>query len=523
MEAGFESALRMDALRERLWPMIEARLHLLDSRSLFLLTELVDQWVRVSRGISGGFGALPNEEQQAAADRFLDLILPAMVTICEGKPAAQLAMRRTAQMFHLRMRQNIDPEFRILSWEPWRLPQRGKNHALRRAAEGLAERWANEPPEHLMARLRRWYDEAGDRNAFPMMWTVTDALADRVADVDPYIYAGMAAGVTDPLRRLLKASVDRQGGVPSWMAPALAGPLRPLAIEAALTPGPNAAAAMDAVTRLGEGDTWLIMGVLIDRGRAGHDEVSRALLTHPVEVVRGTASLWFGFDAKDHAEALPPGWEGDWSAAFEVAPIERGRVGDDYRLGEHIKRLAKSDPDLVERWVSRQLATDPSRIVFRLGGRGEIPLAELPRIHRERIVRAHGTGPRVQFVVEMLIGEDVEWAAQLVRDGVISLEVLRVALSNGWHDGGAARVLRLAPALLEAGLTAEDAAMLAEPSGWIGSPAAAHAKVAEEYEAAGANEDAGAEAVRRAGMRIFRKAQEREAVDERRERIRGEW
>jgi hypothetical protein len=300
MQAGWESPENLESIASDLWPHVATRIERLDSGSLVATIDVLDEWIRLARELEGAFGAKPSPAQAAKARAFLGELLPAFRSAAEGKPAAQIALQDTARLLRVRLQQEIDPEFRLLSWS-WRMYRPGKDRHLRRAVDRLAECWAAEAPADLMTRLSMWSTEASRRTQTldPMIHIALEALAQRVDDVQPFIAAGFEAGLSGEMNSLFRASVSRTGRVPDWFEAGLAGDARWAIILAALAPGsPNRAAAQAALDAL-----------------APRDRAARGDSRHPARSCRtrlgfarppatsnrgrtggGLALVWAGFD-----------------------------------------------------------------------------------------------------------------------------------------------------------------------------------------------------------------------------------
>src|SRR5439155_6999986 len=140
------------------------------------------------------------------------------------------------------------------------------------------------------------------------------------------------------------------------------------------------------------------------------DWVSRALLHHSIAVLRGTASLWFGLDEADHAVPLPGEWQNEWADAFVAAPLASVRGRDNYRLGEQLCRLVRTNPDLVERWLTARLANDAFHTLLLLPTRAESCLNALPSSNRHNVLRQVASEARAA-VLALFLDEDADWMA----------------------------------------------------------------------------------------------------------------
>ncbi len=524
LRGGFETPDRLRTLVRDIWPSVAERAVRLVSEPLVKLIGIADDWLRLNRRIEGRYGVKPTEEAASVASSFLEQLLPALSKACEGKFAAQLALQVTSRLYGAGVRQKIDPEFRILSWKPWRLSRRGQSVVLTRVVDRLADRWTVEAPESLMRRIAGLSAEAahGQETLFPTIHTAFRALADRSGDLDGLVSAGLAAGLTWELHPLLKASIDQSKESPAWLPAALAGPVRGTVISAALERGPNRGAAEAALALLGPEDVVAVEVAIMNRGRDGHDWVSRALLRHSSEEVRGAASLSFGLGANDPG-AIPDDWYTDWREAFVVASLGSVRGGDNYRLGEHLVRLVTRDPDLLEQWLARQLTLDPHATLYRLPADAQESLSRLPVANRDRLVRGVGRKSSRAELLSYLIGDDIAWLEQLLNDGVVDIAEVSGGLYHNDRDvpDRIARILALAPVLVPRGIKPEALASAAEFGSSMGERSAVYEAIRAAFAAAPASTNPHVEAVRQAGADMFGRGRDEALAEERNRRVVG--
>jgi hypothetical protein len=523
LRGGFETPDHIRTLVRDVWPLVAARLERLATEPLVALVQVADDWCRLSRRFEGTYGVKPSREAASIASSFVADLVPAMTKACEGKPGAQIELRNTLSLVRVGSRQKIDPEFRLLSWSPWRLPRHGQSRMVTRIVDRLADCWALEDPAALMKRMAGLSAEAAHgREGLPMIHVVFGALAERSGDLDGLATAGLGVGLTGELFPLLKASIDHSVNVPPWLSAALAGPARATALSAALEPGPNRNAIEAGLVELGPSDIRFVELALIRRGQTGHDWVSLALLRHPIEKVRGTASLYFGLDDTDHTGALPPDWYADWKEAFAVAPLISGPADTSYRLGEQLMRLVVRDPDVVERWLNRQLAQQHPAL-YRLPKPALASLSLLPPAHRDRLLRAARKSTRAELL-SYLLGDHMAWLGQLIDGGVVQVGDILFNLDRIDRDldRRVSRILTLAPVLLPRGVAAPELAEAADHAGSAGDRSANYEAIRAAYAATAPSEVPVTETVRLAGVEIFERRRDAALRLERQQRVVGD-
>lgn len=523
LQAGFESSDHLREIDARLWPIVNARLARLKAPALVVVIEAVDQWARVARGFEGAFGAKPHPAAQAIAARVGQQMALAIAQASVDKPAAQIKLQDTSRILGLGLRQPIDPEFRVLTWRAWRALRRGHDRLVRRSADRLAACWAKEDPSAVMNRVARIASEVkrtrGDLQ--PMVNVLMESLISQVGEAEPWIDAGMGAGLTYELAALLRASLAQTTDIPRWLPTALASPSRHTAIRVALEPSLNSRTAKEVLEALDEHDIWLIEGIIWSRSRGAFDEICRALLRHPVDLVRAAASLCFGLDPKDHVPMLPADWYAEWAEAFVVVPLQ-GLGGENHRLGELLAQLVTRDPHLVERWLVRVLSQDFTRAAYSLPAHAA--LSRLPRSDRDSLMRRFGSEPASYQLLAQLLGDDIDWLGDLLNDHVIEQDDALTALGNIGDDGPARipQILRLAPVLVTHGVEPDAVAYQALFGGHMGEASVYSERLRAAFARAPQCEDETVERVRLAGIRLFTAERDQQAKTEHERRIAGE-
>jgi hypothetical protein len=525
MQAGFESPPHLESITRDLWPAVEARVPRLNGAALVNLVELADEWVRLGKGYQGAFGATPDAEAVRIAESFGSRILETIARAAADQPVVLTLLKERSRMFGLGISPRIEPEFRILTWQPWRLPRRGQSGLISSTARKLADCWATEDPDELMGRIASHEMEArkGNRDLAPMIHVAMGALAART-DVEPLIEAGMRHGLTYQLRALLQESLQRSAEPPAWLSESLGGkPLRREALVASLAPNVPEAAAKLGLDSLTGDDLLMVEGALFERSQGEPDWVARALLNHSNPEIRGAASLCFSLGTQRLGAALPSEWRQEWGEAFVHAPVESTRAGDNYRLGIVICDLVGTEPDLIERWLVNRLNDDPWTAIHRLPENAENCLRSLPIGHRVRIMRATPEGDR-SMALATFMNEDVALISTLLDDGVMQPSEVLQALHWVERDDEyrVANLLAIGPTLISRGITAERVAGAVGSGGWSGEESSRDGRLRAAFEASDAGGDPQAAAIRAAGMRMFAEERDRALSDEHRNRIRGE-
>jgi hypothetical protein len=525
LSAGTESEDHLTTLTEQLWPKVEARVPHLSEEALVELARTADHWIRLSRRVQGSFGHIPPEAAGRLAARFIGPLLSTLSEASADKPAAQLALRSQAEMFGMARGIKLDRELRILTWDVWRRGSRNRD-PIGATLRKLVACWAEEDPRTLMTRLAGWSAAAEKaKQQLPQLQPALGLLSDQAVDLDPYIEGGLDGGLTWELYPMMLRAIERQSSVPAWLTRVLAIPSgRKAALQAMLDADGNEQATTAVLSELTAGDLDVVEIAMVRRSGHERDEVCHRLLTHPVDEVRGTAALWFATGSDRHGAQLPPEWGAEWAAAFECAPLLSGRGTDNYRLGEHLKSLIARDPDLVERWLLRQLARDPAAAQYRLPVQSEAALSELPHGNRERIVRAAPKSSRLAVLSLLIDDQDQHWLAPLIDDGTLETDEVVIAARRRARPliARVRQTTSLGTILVPRDVSAHELAACAMFGGWAGNESDNYEELRKAFDDFPPLTEPNAEAVRKAGVEQFATRRDAALKEERRRLVTGE-
>lgn len=518
LPAGVESAEHIAEIGTALWPEIRARLPVLDTRALVLLTTAVSELAEIVRGFSLRGGKGPSPEMSAAAAGVLNQMLPELDRCALTRPGLQLALHRIRKSKQVGSPQPLDPELRLLAmgWGHRATHSRHLGHAVDR----LVDRWLTESPPAVMARVAKWATEAALAGADldPVGRMALHCYAERGGDIDAAVTAALDAGlVGGEIAPLLRKGMLEGRDSPTWLPRLLGGPTRLLGLSVALDPGVDARAAEFAIGQLKAGDEVVVDNSALrhSHGTDGSDAVLMALLTHAVPTIRGAAALAFPTSGAESPLARSAALHAAWKQAFLDAPIAQG---DNWELGQHLNHLAIADPELVVLWTVRQ-ETDGAAL-WRLGFIDQLDLSTMPRTNRDDLVREVPRQHRGE-ALGLVLGEDRDWAEGLVSAGVISTGDVLQALMRDNDDGiTASEALAWAPVLVRHGASEADVLRLMN-TGWIGPESSHYASLRAALEGEGKSVDPTAERVRQAGIVSFGNSERAALERERRERVTG--
>lgn len=516
---GFESEEHIRAIGDELWPDARARLPLLQTRPLVLLSSAVRELGEVVRGFLARADAVPSPEMSAAAAVVVDQIAADLTALARTRPGLQLALHRVRRDIGVGPRQPIDPEFRLLAmgWNSHLLRDDTKH--LGHAVDRLVERWLAETPTTVMARVAQWGAEAAlaGTDLEPVGSTAMHRYGERVGDLDAAVQAALDAGIRSEIGSLVRRAVTRATGEPAWLPQLFAGPQRWLGLSVALDPGVDSQVALRAATELRPDEARLaeLSALRHSRDAQGSVDVLHALLTHPAPEVRAVAALAFPASGSGSPSTLPPDRYTEWKAAFLDAPLADP---DNYHLGQHLNALATNDPELAASWVLAQVAGDAP--LWRLGFVHELDLSSMPRANRDNLVRLTPDEKRGQ-VLQHLLGDERDWADDLLTGGVVSIGQVLSALMSDNRDGiSAAEAIAWAPILMRHGAGPGDVLRLMD-LGHSGPESNHHQRLRAALEAQPAPADPALEAFRQTGIARFAELEREAGEREREERITG--
>lgn len=516
---GFESEEHIKAIGDDLWPDVHARLHLLDTRALVLLSSAVRELGEVKRGFPAPGNAAPTPNMSEAAGPVLDLVDLELSALARTRPGLQLALHRIRESIHVGNRQPLDLEFRLLAMGWGTHVLRDDTKHVGHAVDRLVERWLGETPASVMARVAAWGAEAAlaGTDLEPVGSMAIGRYGDRAPDLDAVVEAALNAGIGSEIAPLVRKALARATGEPVWLPHLFSGPLRRLGLSVALDPGIDLQVALRAASELRADEARIadLAALRHSRDARGSVEVLHALLTHAERGVRAATALNLPATGAGSPSTLPPDRYQEWKAAFLDAPLADH---DNWDLGQHLNALARNDPDVVASWILKQIAADAA--LWRLGFVHQLDLTTMPRANRDDLIQRTPDERRGE-VLQHLLGDEHVWAEDLLAADVVDVGQVLSALMRDNRDGiSAAEAMGWAPVLLRHGAGLGDILRLMD-LGHMGPESTHYGNLRAALEAEPAPLDAGLEAFRQAGIRRFAELEHEAAERERRERITG--
>jgi len=173
---------------------------------------------------------------------------------------------------------------------------------------------------------------------------------------------------------------------------------------------------------------------------------------------------------------------------------------DEWRAGELLRHLARTDPDLFEQWYTNRLAEMRAGYLRTPRPRGsETLLALLPGAHRRRLAELCAGRPRIgPSLLTHLVGADTDLATALLDDGSVTPQDLLESLL-----GQRGPILEaLTPVLYARGVPAADLAAAASGQvGWVaGSESGGHQTILDYFQHLLEHDDPALRAVAEAGV-----------------------
>jgi DNA-binding transcriptional ArsR family regulator len=519
MAAGFESAANLAAIEKEYWPRVAPLLSEMPDESVALLADLLDAWIRVARGFQGPFGVTPSASAVAVAARLARRMKRDFATRAGGRPGLSVRLKSIGRLLKspIRVDGPVPVEFSALSNDI--LGHRDFARAEREQAAllgTLAASWKLEAPQAVVGRLLKWQREAliartplDAAVAFTIHRTL-ELGAPPGPWAEAIVQAGLCSAGSPAIDRVLREATS----VPAWFSTAMRGPCRGVVVNSVLSrPPSNITAAVVGQLEQGDADAveWAV------KRRKSPDETCRLLLVHGDPSVSGAAALAFRLPGKRHGPQLPDEWLDDWAAAITSIDIGLHGAHRDYEVREMLEALVSTGPDIAEAWVRNALKKSKYAI-------GALPydaeeyLHRLPRENRDRLLRSvSGSWNRSQ-VLETLLGDDVEWAEQLIIDQAASAKEVLDALAGRVGPS----LESFLPLLLKHGISPSEAASRAHLERvWVGSESSRYAELRDYFGTLAASGDPSIAAVGSAGMDLFSRAYETAIQEEKAERVRG--
>jgi len=526
--SGTEGAERLAALAE-LWHEVEELLGS-DSdagpppKAVIELLSLLEEWIRVAGGISGGAQPLDSAQRAAGAvgARAIYRTIHPLAVKESGLALRtwrllELAHRRNVNVLDDLPPVQVDEDLLLLvgrrevgvDVEVW-MRQRDED------AIKLAQRVAKLGPAEgstYFAELIRHSGLAGNNDDGR---AVASHIARIVDDRESWLECATAARQPALVYSLIVEARIAGHPIKSQHIPGcLAEPrVRVATIRAVVEGSELDEVAQRVVAELGPDDAWVLEGLFV---KSAPDDILLALLTHECREVRAMAAVSFAI-GDDHGPDLPPGWQKEWENAFLDADRDSVTGHSRYRLEELLKKLATADPAQCRRWFEARLRDSPA-MSWSLGieDLGHVA-AGLPSEHREFLARLCFVDPmRGSSLLRYVLGHDADLASRLIEEGIMTPNQGRGALS-GERDAGA-RIL--IPVLVKHGLQPEAIAQHVCMSGsWAGDESAAIQGDIDWFEELRRDvPEAGA--VCAVAIEHLRRGRSRALEEERRESIRG--
>lgn len=281
---GVDTPEALSLIGNRLWPMLELRLHDAPDEAVAVLADLAREWLQVAYARLP-WDPKPSGQQVEQARLVAARMGPALAARSAWAPGLAVRFQRIFRRL-AGFSAHGDPDFALLARESVMPVTAHHRSQLRR----LARRWRHEGPLPALGRLQSWKPQlelVGSGLTCEMY--VLELVAEELEQ--PGIWAAEAIRLQlEAGAPLILPALRRTGDedVPEWFSTGTEDPVMgPHVLAAALRPGVGAAVADEALRELDAADARCVPPALWMRDRP--DRVVSALLVHHVPEVRAVA------------------------------------------------------------------------------------------------------------------------------------------------------------------------------------------------------------------------------------------
>lgn len=515
----------MRRLSRKLWPVVERMLNDDNGDLADAMVDVAGNWLRIGGGYDRPFGRGHGSDSIAAAKEIGQALVQELTARTDLGLGTRVRLRSAAERHNLSIAVDIPNDveafFREIERreEDWQEAERDLIADLKSTAES----WASEPPTVVINRLvllraelqranLRWPDRT---------WIACSTLAEKVDRPLLWLQACQAAGFMPEGSRFAERALVKGDLAKEQVADLLADAhTRPQMLGAMLvSTSERTWVAEYAVQSLTSHD-YRLLETLILRNELTPLRIQQ-LLDGTTGLVRATVAVSLVLGRRHDGDWTPGEFESRWlDALMDLRPAALPEVPH-YEMSALFQYLAQRYPATLAAIVEGSLAEASSSEIY-----GALPhdcwdvLDQLPPEQKLKLWRRFHDEPVTKWLLnDHLVGSDVEWLAQMLDEGDMSVDD---ALGAFRGLGVEPPVAALAKLLVPRGVDPDRIAGLRFSGSWSGEQSDRYQSIMDSFEAMAADTDPHVLAVSAAGVRIFTAARDDAAHRERQQRIRGE-
>ena len=513
-------------IHEELWPPIRDDLGSAPTAVVAEFSDLVHEWLLVGGGYDHPFGQDHPQDAIERADVVGRAMLADLIELSTGKPGLEARIKSTAEMLDIALPTELtsneeeNPFFRDI----YRLNGgQVEEEELRADIADWVAGWALEPVDEVVCRLVELRNELNTAGiSWPdRVWIACRSFAGQVDNPQAWVAASLRHGLFPEAAPFADRLVLMQPPELRQLAEECLGDAHARwTMLAALLSNPADDGLLHlAVSQLTLGDYgWL------DHLMTRHElssEVQHKILVDACAAARGAFAVVLVGRTDDPTESMSEDLRDSFlSAVEEIRPTKLNRhIG--YKLINLVEFLAASHPDTLERLIRRCLEdAAPGGLFKALGYDMWRTLHMLPRANKTNLLQSLPVPETHRsFLLEHLVGPDVDWLEELLNDEEITPEE---AVHVRGLDGRIP-IDQMAKLLVPRGIDPSRIAGLAFSGSWSGEASSRYQGLIEQFSTYADTDDPSVSAVGEAGVEIFTQARNEAQEQERLNRIRGDF
>ena len=513
-------------IHEELWPPIRDDLGSAPTAVVAEFSDLVHEWLLVGGGHDHPFGQNHPQDAIERADVVGRAMLAELIELSTGKPGLEARIKSTAETFDIELTTELtsnkeeNPFFRDIYWLNG---GQVTEQELRADIADWVAGWALKSADEVACRLVELRNELNTAGiSWPdRVWIACESLAKKVDDPQAWIAASLRHGLFPEAAPFADRLVLMQPPELRQLAEECLGDAHARGpMLAALLSNPPDDGLLDlAVPQLTPGDYgWL------DHLMTRHElssEVQHKILVDACAAARGAFAAVLVGRTDDPTESMSQDLRDSFlSAVEEIRPTELNRhIG--YKLINLVEFLAARHPDTLETWIRRCLEdAPPDRSYEALGHDMWRTIHMLPGANKTNLLQSLPVpGIHRGFLLEHLVGPDVDWLEELLNDGEVTPEE---AVHVRGIDGRIP-INQMATLLVPRGIDPSRIAGLAFAGSWSGDESSRYQGLIEQFSTYADTDDPSVSSAGRSGVEIFTQARDEAEEQERLNRIRGDF